>query len=89
MSNASKLDPGQIIQKLYNEQSNSIPMVDATNGAPTGPWDFVSMVETSGGAVETYTFRNGGPSGDIVKTVVITYTNSTKATLLNVQITNV
>jgi hypothetical protein len=85
----SKLDPGQIIQRLYDEQSNSIPMVDATNGAPSGPWNFVSLVETSGGAVETYTFRNGGPSGTIVKTVVITYTSSSKATLLNVLITNV
>lgn len=49
-----------------------------TNGGiVTGSYDYVSVVYAS--TTDTYTFKTGGSGGTLVATVVITYTDSTKA----------
>lgn len=44
--------------------------------SPPSNSDFINA--TSVGLVDTYTFYNGGPSGTLLKTITITYTNSAK-----------
>jgi hypothetical protein len=42
-------------------------------------FDFISY--TDGGATETYVYKTGGSGGTTVKTVTVTYTDTTKAVL--------
>lgn len=46
-------------------------------------YDYVSLA-VSPATTETYTFKTGGASGETVATVVITYTDSTRATISTV-----
>jgi hypothetical protein len=47
------------------------------------PFDYVSMV-ISPATTETYTFKSGGASGTVTNTVVIVYTDSTRADISTV-----
>lgn len=49
-------------------------------------YDAIDIQQTSS-TVETYVFKTGGLSGTTVKTIVITYTDSTKADLNTVEAT--
>lgn len=44
--------------------------------------DAISLTLTSS-TVETYKFFNGGTSGNLVCTIVVTYTDSTKSTIVS------
>ena len=48
------------------------------------PYDYVSMALSGGDTTETYTFKSGGSSGATTNTVVIVYTDSTRAVLSSV-----
>lgn len=50
-------------------------------GIGLNPFDYFDR--TVVGATETYTFRSGGPTGDITNTVVIVYTDETLSDILN------
>lgn len=54
----------------------------AANSLVPGTYDYISY--TSGTLTDTYVFKTGGSGGTTVSTVVITYTDSTKATMSNV-----
>lgn len=45
-------------------------------------YDYLSLATAS--TTDTYTFKRGGASGVLVNTLVITYTDSTKATISTV-----
>ena len=47
-------------------------------------WDYMSQVATSS-TVDTFTFKYGGSGGTTVGVIVITYTDSTKATISTVE----
>lgn len=51
---------------------------------PNRDYDYIDIQQTSG-SVETYVYKLGGSSGDIVRTVVVTYTDATKADLDKVE----
>lgn len=53
------------------------------NGLNLKPYDYVARVLTNS-TTETYTFRSGGSGGTVTNTVVIVYTDSSLATILNV-----
>lgn len=60
--------------------SNAFP-VNATSGMLVGvSYDAVDIQQTSA-TVETYVFKSGGIGGSTVKTIVITYTDATKANM--------
>lgn len=60
--------------------TNAFP-VNASSGMLVGvSYDAVDVQQTSA-TVETYVFKTGGISGTTVKTIVITYTDGTKANI--------
>ena len=52
-------------------------------GISLAPFDYVSMV-ISPATTETYTFKTGGAAGTTTNTVVIVYTDSTRADISTV-----
>lgn len=63
-------------------QGLTIGSVGITDGFNLGVFDFVALGQAT--LTDTYTFRRGGSSGNLVGTIVILYTDSTKATLSTV-----
>lgn len=55
---------------------------NATTGGGLPAWDYMSL--TSGATTDTYVFKTGGSGGTTVQTIVITYTDATKATISTV-----
>jgi len=53
-----------------------------TNGLNIGNYDYFSLAQDT--LTDTYTFRLGGVSGDIIATVLITYTSADKSTISSV-----
>lgn len=51
------------------------------------PTNSDTITRTVAGAVETYRYRQGGVSGTIIKTVTVTYTNSSLQDLVSVEVT--
>ena len=43
-------------------------------------FNYIDVQQTSS-TVETYVFKSGGPSGTTVQTIVVTYTDATKANI--------
>lgn len=75
---------GKDVNIFHNGQAvgatNPFP-VNATSGMLVGvSYDAVDIQQTSS-TVETYVFKSGGLAGTTVKTIVITYTDSTKANI--------
>lgn len=56
--------------------------VYVTNGLSIAAADYISL--TSGATTDTYVFKSGGSGGTTVTTILITYTDSTKATISTV-----
>jgi hypothetical protein len=57
--------------------TNRLP-VDSSTGLLAGvSFDAIDVQQTSA-TVETYVYKSGGISGTTVKTIVVTYTDSTK-----------
>lgn len=61
--------------------------LDTTGSGPLAgiSWDYCDVQQTSA-IVETYVFKSGGSGGDIVKTIVVTYTAADKTTLDTVEV---
>lgn len=51
---------------------------------PIANYDFIDVQQTSS-TVETYVFKLGGSGGSTVRTIVVTYTSSTKADIDTVE----
>ena len=49
----------------------------------TEAFDYISVAQTSA-TIETYTFKSGGASGDVVATVAVEYTSEARSILLSV-----
>lgn len=64
---------------LFDVNNNNV----SPNPLNLSPYDYVSMTEAPAGT-ETYTFKSGGAGGTITNTVVVVYTDATKATLSTV-----
>lgn len=79
-------DPGTMSLRLWdgtlNAGSVTIGAVEIEDGFNLGIFDAVALVQAT--LTDTYTFRRGGSSGNLVGTIVITYTDSTKATISTV-----
>ena len=60
--------------------------VDSNPFAPPGNTDTITV--TQGTTTEVYNFRNGGPAGTILRTVTLTYTDSTKQCLSQIDVVN-
>ena len=56
--------------------------VQVSNKLVPEKWDYTAL--TVGGTTDTWVFKTGGSGGSTVATVVITYTDATKATISNV-----
>lgn len=65
---------------------SAVEVVNTSNRfAPDPRADYIQRVVA--GSVETYNFYQGGAGGVLVKTVQVTYTNSSLNDLLNVAVT--
>lgn len=64
---------------------NSSGELFVVSGAAIPNWDYTSLTQTA--TEDTWTFRDGGFGGTIVRVIVVTYTDSTKATIDNVEVT--
>lgn len=72
---------GKDVRLYHNNQavstSNRLP-VDSSSGLLAGvSFDAIDVQQTSS-TVETYVYKSGGINGTTVKTIVVTYTDSTK-----------
>jgi len=77
------LDFGRVLQKSYRGSAEALG-VTQENTLVKHKFDAIGMVETSP-TVETYNYYVGGLAGDIVTTVVVTYSTSAKTTLVSVE----
>jgi hypothetical protein len=85
---ASQLDANQVIQAILDETAGGIK-ISSQGSAVNVAWDHMGMVvgtDTVANDKETYTFRDGGPSGTIVKTVEIVYTDGNRTVLSSVSV---
>jgi hypothetical protein len=57
--------------------------VFVSGGFELPQYDYVALTEAA--TTDTYVFRTGGSGGTIVATIVVTFTDSTKATLANAE----
>lgn len=80
----SDLDANQAIENSYVEAADALRVISLGQALPF-TWDYMSL-DSSDPEVEVYTFRQGGSGGEIVGTVTITYTDSSKETLSSVEI---
>jgi len=61
---------------------NSSGELIISSGAGIPTWDYASLTEAA--TTDTWVFKTGGSGGTTVKTIVITYTSSSKATISNI-----
>lgn len=64
--------------------SGSLLRAYPSNALNLKPFDYVSMALSVGDTTETYTFKTGGSGGTTTNTVVIVYTDSTRAVISTV-----
>lgn len=96
MATTAHRDPNRIPNQLGVSSADGItqlePQVEATdkgwlvnlkNTLVTKNYDYVSVSYDSA-TQETYTFKSGGSGGTTVATIVIVYTDSTKANISTV-----
>ena len=77
---------GNIIPEITREEHdgvNNAKRVSVVSGLFLSPFDYVSMA-ISPTTTETYTFKSGGASGTTTNTVVIVYTDATRADISTV-----
>lgn len=65
---------------------NKVPLDVSSTSAFSPPQDADYISRAVNSAVETYVFKRGGAAGTTLKTVVVTYTDSTLDSLLNVSV---
>lgn len=83
MSNPnSDLSQQQILQGSYDEAGQAL-RVETLGTLVPGEYDSIAASYPSAN-VEVYMYYAGGLSGTLVSTVTVTYTDSTKATLVSV-----
>ena len=70
---------GNLKAAIFDANNNPV----SPNPLNLSPYDYVTMTESPPGT-ETYTFKSGGSGGTTTNTIVIVYTDSTKATLSTV-----
>jgi hypothetical protein len=68
---------------MYDPTSDTLNRMYPSNALNLKPFDYVSMV-ISPDTTETYTFKSGGSSGTTTNTVVIVYTDNTRADISTV-----
>lgn len=72
------------VQPLQTDTARRL-LVRMMNAAVPEEWDYVALTQDT--TTDTWTFKTGGSGGTTVKTVLVTYTDSSKATIDNVGIT--
>jgi len=80
---SSLLSQQQILQGSYDEVNQALQVEGIGGALITKPFDaIVATYPTS--SVEVYTYHDGGVTGPVVGIITVTYSDSTKATLLTV-----
>jgi hypothetical protein len=70
---------GNLKASIFDGNNNIV----SPNPLNLSPYDYVVMVESPAGT-ETYTFKSGGSGGTTTNTVVIVYTDASKANISTV-----
>lgn len=76
-----RLDAGQVLSGSFDQPNNAV-RVNLLNSAVPPNWDYVAL--TTATTTDTYVFKSGGSAGTTLRTVLITYTDSTKGTISTV-----
>jgi hypothetical protein len=85
-SNIKDREHSKFIDSPSRENQSAVETVDTSNRfAPDPRADYIQRIHT--GNIETFNYRMGGAFGTIVKTVVVTYQNSSLKELLSVAVT--
>jgi hypothetical protein len=69
---------------VYVNPTNHGLNLNTVSGINLGNYDYVSMALSAANTTETWTFKTGGSGGTTVSTVVIVYTDNTRAVILTV-----
>ena len=78
----SKLDSSQVLPSVFNQDEGTL-RVSLNGTLVSEKYDYVEVTYPTNFS-EYYYFKLGGPSGDLIATVAIQYTDSTKANLESV-----
>lgn len=85
-SNIKDREHAKFIDSPTRENQSAVEVVNTSNRfAPDPRADYIQRIHA--GSVETYNFFQGGPTGTLLKTVVVTYTSNSLNDLLNVAVT--
>lgn len=68
----------------FDPTNNTLSRLYPSNAINLKPFDYMSMALSSGDTTETYTFKSGGSGGTTTNTVVIVYTDNTRAVISTV-----
>lgn len=71
------------VSSYYNPTTHA-KYVEPRLGLNLGNFDYVSMALSAANTTETWTFKSGGAAGSTVSTVVIVYTDNTRAVISTV-----
>lgn len=73
---------GKDVQIFHNgkavSSTNPLPVVSSSGMLAGVVYDAIDVQQTSS-SIETYVFKSGGLAGTTVKTIVVTYTDSSKS----------
>jgi len=79
---STKLDYTQVIKELYNENENSLAVANVS-GFVSESYVALAKANTSA-TIETFTYFSDVAMTQLVATLTVTYTDATKADILNV-----
>jgi len=80
---AVKTEDGEVVIPK-TDSAGSLPVVPVNALVPVA-YDHITYI--SGASTDTYEYRSGGAGGTLVKTVTITYTNTSKAVISTIAAT--
>lgn len=80
----SNLGQGQIIQTVFDAQSESLKVSPTGGVLVNEAFDYISVAYPTSSS-EVYTYKTGGSGGTTVATVTVTYTDSTKENIQSVE----
>ena len=73
----------QVLQGSYDEVNQALHVESIGGALITLPFDAIAATYPMSN-VEVYTYHDGGLTGPVVGIITVTYTDSTKATLVSV-----
>jgi hypothetical protein len=78
-----KISLEQALQNVLDFVNHAL-RVNVLNGATPPSWDYAALTQGSSPYTDTWVFKSGGSGGTTLRTILITYTDSTRDTISTV-----